>query len=63
MSLVQMAVAWVMAHSAITAPIIGASRPEQIDDVLLAVDKGIDAGLKARLDELTIEYRWGDDQR
>ncbi len=63
MALVPMAVAWVMAHPAITAPIIGASRPEQIDDVLPAVDKGIDAGLKARLDELTIEYRWGDDPR
>jgi aryl-alcohol dehydrogenase (NADP+) len=63
MSLVQMAVAWVMAHPAITAPIIGASRPEQIDDVLLAMDKGIDAGLKARLDELTIEYRCGDEAR
>jgi 1-deoxyxylulose-5-phosphate synthase len=63
MSLVQMALAWVMAHPAISAPIIGASRPEQIDDVLPALDKGIDPGLKARLDELTIEYRWGDDPR
>jgi aryl-alcohol dehydrogenase-like predicted oxidoreductase len=30
---------------------------------LAAVDKGLDAGLKAQLDELTREYRWGDDIR
>jgi aryl-alcohol dehydrogenase (NADP+) len=63
MSLVQLAVAWVLAHPAVTAPIIGASRPEQLDQVLPAVDKGIGADLKARLDELTLEYRWGDDPR
>jgi aryl-alcohol dehydrogenase-like predicted oxidoreductase len=63
MSMVQMAVAWVLANPVITAPIVGASRPEQLDDVLPAVDKGLDAGLKARLDELTLEYRWGDDIR
>jgi aryl-alcohol dehydrogenase-like predicted oxidoreductase len=58
-----MAVAWVLAHPAITAPIIGASRPEQIDDVLPAVDKELGADLKARLDALTVEYRGGDDPR
>ena len=63
MSMVQLAVAWVLAHPAITAPIVGASRPEQLDEVLAALDKGIDANLKARLDELTVEYRWGDDVR
>jgi hypothetical protein len=30
---------------------------------LVAVDKPISADLKARLDELTREYRWGDDPR
>ena len=62
-SLAQMAVAWVLAHPAITAAIIGASRPEQLDDVLPAADKGLDVDLKARLDELTHEYRMGDDPR
>src|SRR5690606_21911579 len=38
MSMVQMAVAWVLANPAITAPIIGASRPEQLDDSLAAVE-------------------------
>ena len=32
LSMVQLAVAWVLAHPAVTAPIIGASRPEQLDD-------------------------------
>lgn len=63
LSLARLAVAWVLAHPAITAPIVGASRPEQLDDVLPAVEKELDAGLKARLDELTREYRWGDDPR
>jgi aryl-alcohol dehydrogenase-like predicted oxidoreductase len=58
-----LAVAWTLAHPAITAAIIGASRPEQLDDVLVAVEKPISADLKARLDELTREYRWGDDPR
>ena len=62
-SLTRLAVAWVLAHPAITAPIVGASRPEQLDDVLPAVEKDLDAGLKTRLDELTREYRWGDDSR
>jgi aryl-alcohol dehydrogenase (NADP+) len=63
MSLTHVAVAWVLAHPAITAPIIGASRPEQLDDVLPAVEKALVADLKARLDELTREYRLGDDPR
>src|SRR5262247_3919831 len=63
MSMVQLAVAWVLAHPAITAPIIGASRPEQLDDVLAAAEKELPPDLKTRLDELTLEYRFGDDPR
>lgn len=63
LSLTQLALGWTLAEPAITAPIVGASRPEQLDDVLAAVEKPLDAALKARLDELTIEYRWGDDPR
>jgi aryl-alcohol dehydrogenase-like predicted oxidoreductase len=63
MSMVQMAVAWVLANPVISAPIVGATRPEQLDDAVAAIDKGLDAGLKARLDALTEEYRWGDDIR
>src|SRR2546422_1030013 len=63
MSMAQMAIAWVLAHPAITSPIIGASRPEQLDDVLAAEGKALDGGLKAKLDEMTLEYRFGDDPR
>jgi 1-deoxyxylulose-5-phosphate synthase len=63
MSLAQVAVAWVLANPVITSPIVGASRPEQLDDALAAVDKRLDHDLKARLDDLTREYRWGDDIR
>jgi aryl-alcohol dehydrogenase-like predicted oxidoreductase len=63
MSMVQLTVAWVLAHPAITAPIVGASRAEQLDDVLAAADKELPGDLKTRLDELTLEYRFGDDPR
>jgi aryl-alcohol dehydrogenase (NADP+) len=63
MTLPQMAVAWVMAHPAVTAPIIGASRPEQLDDTIKAAEKPLDAGLKSRLDEFTAQYRRGDAAR
>ncbi|HNO65291.1 MAG TPA: aldo/keto reductase, partial [Tepidiformaceae bacterium] len=60
MSLPQMAVAWVMANPAVTAPIIGASRPEQLDDTLKAASTEMPTELKSRLDDLTAGYRKGD---
>ena len=63
MALPQMAVAWVMANPAITAPIIGASRPEQLDDTMKAAETPMDADLKTRLDDLTANYRKGDAAR
>jgi len=63
MPLARLAVAWMLAEPVITSPIVGASRPEQLDDVLPATEKPLDAALKARLDELTREYRGGDDPR
>ena len=63
MSMAQLALAWVLANPLITAPIVGASRPEQLDDVVAAAGKTLAPDLKARLDELTAEYRLGDDAR
>ncbi len=63
MSMAQMAVAWVMANPVVTAPIIGASRPAQLDDTIAAAETPLPADLKARLDELTAEYRRGDAPR
>ncbi|HEX8005591.1 MAG TPA: aldo/keto reductase [Trebonia sp.] len=62
-SLVTLSVAWVLANKAITAPIIGASRPDQLDASLAAVEYEIDPGLKQQMDELTNEYRMGDAPR
>ena len=62
-SLVTLAVAWVLAHPAITAPIIGASSPAQLDGSLDAVGYQIPADLKAQLDEVTYQYRLGDARR
>ncbi|ONH27975.1 aldo/keto reductase [Pseudofrankia asymbiotica] len=55
-----LAVAWSLAQPAVTAPIIGASRPEQLDATLAAVDLHLDDELYKRLDELTADYRRGD---
>jgi 1-deoxyxylulose-5-phosphate synthase len=63
MSLVTMAVAWVLANKVITAPIIGASRPEQLDDSLAAAVVRLDHDVKRRLDEVTHRYRMGDAAR
>ena len=42
-SLVQVAVAWVLAQPGITSAIVGASRPEQLDESLGATDLTLDA--------------------
>lgn len=55
-----LAVAWVLAHPAVTAPLVGASRPEQLKASVAALEVTLDAGLKAKLDELSHEYRMGD---
>ena len=63
MSMATLAVAWVLAHPAITAPIIGASRPEQLDDSLRAAEGKLGEDIKAELDTLTAAYRKGDASR
>ncbi len=63
-SMATMAVAWVLSNPAITAPIVGASRPEQLADSLAAAEKGpLPADLKARLDEMTQDWRRVDAER
>jgi aryl-alcohol dehydrogenase-like predicted oxidoreductase len=61
--LATLAVAWVLANPAITAPLLGASRPEQLDDTLAAAEVRLDGDLKARLDALTAGFRRGDAAR
>jgi aryl-alcohol dehydrogenase-like predicted oxidoreductase len=58
--MVTLAIAWVLANPVITAPILGASKPEQLDASLAGFELELDAGVKQELDELTAEYRLGD---
>jgi aryl-alcohol dehydrogenase-like predicted oxidoreductase len=62
-SLVTLSVAWVLANEVITAPIVGASNPDQLVASLDAAEFVLDNDLKSRLDELTNEYRMGDAPR
>ena len=47
----QIATAWMLSKSAITAPIIGATKPHHIDDAVAAVDLVLDDAEIARLEE------------
>jgi aryl-alcohol dehydrogenase (NADP+) len=59
----RLAIAWVLANPAVTAPIIGASRPEQLDAGVAAAETTLDAAMVSRLDELTRSFRMGDAPR
>jgi len=64
MSMATLAIRWVMSNPAITAPIIGASRPEQLADTVAAAEQGpLPADLKKKLDEITHEWRAVDAER
>ena len=64
MSMATMAVAWTLANPAITAPIIGASRPQQLADSLAAAEKnGLPPELKQKLDTITHGWRAVDADR
>ncbi len=55
-----LAVAWVLKQPAVTSPIVGASRPDQLDDTLAAAEVKLDDEVFQKLDELTREFRRGD---
>ena len=61
--LTTLAVAWVMANPLISAPLLGASKPAQLDASIAAASYRLDPALKQRLDELTADYRKGDAAR
>jgi len=61
--LATLAVAWAMANPLVTAPLLGASRPEQLDDTIAAAHYKLDPALKERLDAVTADYRKGDAPR
>jgi len=57
LALPTMAVAWVLANPTVTSPIIGASRAEQLDASIAALDVKLDAALLAKLNEMTQQFR------
>ena len=61
--LVTLAVAWVLGHPAVTAPIVGASRPDQLEASLAAAEFTLSTELKDELDGVTHPYRMGDAAR
>ncbi|HYP70319.1 MAG TPA: aldo/keto reductase [Variovorax sp.] len=61
--LATLSVAWVMANPRITAPLLGASKPEQLDATIAAATYKLDPALKQRLDDITAQYRKGDAPR
>jgi 1-deoxyxylulose-5-phosphate synthase len=58
-----LAVRWVLANRVITSPIVGASRPDHLAAAVAALDAPLDADVKQRLDDVTHEYRFGDNRR
>ena len=58
-----LAVAWTLRNPAITSPIVGASRPDQLDATIAAVETQLDDDLVQRLDDVTAAYRRGDAPR
>jgi aryl-alcohol dehydrogenase (NADP+) len=64
MTMATLAMRWVISNTAITAPIVGASKPEQLADSLAAAEQGtLPKDLKDRLDEITREWRAVDAER
>ena len=55
--LATLSVAWVLAQPWVTSPIIGASRAEQLDATIAALDVTLDAAVLAKLNEMTMQFR------
>ena len=54
----QVALAWVLAQPGVAAPIIGASRPAQLDEAVAALDIELSAEELKRLEEPYEPHRW-----
>lgn len=51
-TLAQFSLAWMLANPTITAPIVGATRPEQLGETLAAIDVKLDEAALRRADEI-----------
>ena len=47
----QVALAWVLGRPGVVAPLLGATRPDQVASNVAALDVALDPALRARLDE------------
>lgn len=63
MTPVRLALAWVLSQPGVTSAILGASRREQLPELLAAAHTALDSVMLARLDEITREFRRGDASR
>ncbi|MEO3756400.1 aldo/keto reductase family protein [Streptomyces sp. B6B3] len=62
LSLAQLAIAWVLQNPNVSAAIIGASRPEQVEENVKAAGVRLDPELMRRIDEITAEVAVTDPQ-
>ena len=58
-----LAIRWVLANPVVTSPILGASRPEQLTASAAALETPLAVDVLQRLNDLTHEYRFGDNER
>jgi aryl-alcohol dehydrogenase-like predicted oxidoreductase len=63
LTMAEMAVGWVMANPVVTAPIVGASRPGQLDDAIRAAATKLPADVKTAIDNATAQFRMSDADR
>lgn len=59
----QLAIAWVLANPNVSAAIVGASRPEQLEDTVKASGVALDPAAKAAVDEALADVAITDPQR
>ena len=57
MTMAQFALAWVLREPNVASCIVGASRPEQLDDNVGAIGKTVDPALFARAEAIVAEAR------
>ncbi len=62
-TLAHLAVGWVLANPVITSPIIGATKPSQLEDAINAVNHPLEDDLVEIINDLTLEFRRGDESR
>jgi aryl-alcohol dehydrogenase-like predicted oxidoreductase len=55
-----LSIAWLLENPTITSVILGASHVEHLTDTLAAADYKLDNAVKAKLDEVSVEFRRGD---